>query len=57
LFFTDLPLWYAHYDGKASFSDFSSFGGWKTPYAKQYMGDYTLCSFDVDLNYAPTWSG
>ena len=51
------PLWYAHYDNKPSFSDFSSFGGWTTPYAKQYQGDYTLCGFDVDLDYAPTWSG
>ena len=55
--FVGNPLWYAHYDNKPSFSDFSSFGGWKTPYAKQYQGDYTLCGFDVDLDYAPTWSG
>ena len=29
------PLWYAHYDNLPAFSDFVSFGGWKTPYAKQ----------------------
>jgi hypothetical protein len=29
------PLWYAHYDNLPAFTDFASFGGWKTPYAKQ----------------------
>lgn len=24
------PLWYAHYDNSASFSDFTAFGGWNT---------------------------
>eukprot|EP00286_Rhodomonas_abbreviata_P000514 CAMPEP_0181287846 /NCGR_PEP_ID=MMETSP1101-20121128/7_1 /TAXON_ID=46948 /ORGANISM="Rhodomonas abbreviata, Strain Caron Lab Isolate" /LENGTH=288 /DNA_ID=CAMNT_0023391909 /DNA_START=12 /DNA_END=879 /DNA_ORIENTATION=- len=47
-----LPLWYAHYDNKASFSDFSSFGGWRSPHAKQYAGDVTVCSTGVDKNYA-----
>jgi len=51
------PLWYAHYDNNPSFSDFSAFGGWTKPYAKQYAGDVTLCSAGVDKNYAPTWSG
>ncbi|CAN0174075.1 unnamed protein product, partial [Ectocarpus fasciculatus] len=52
----DMPLWYAHYDNSPSFSDYSSFGGWSEPYAKQYAGDTTLCSgFDVDKNYAPKW--
>jgi len=53
---SNLPLWYAHYDNNPSFSDFSPFGGWKTPYAKQYAGDATVCSFGVDKNYAPTWN-
>lgn len=48
-----LPLWYAHYDNVASFSDFKAFGGWTTPHAKQYAGDVTLCSFGVDKNYSP----
>lgn len=53
---SDLPLWYAHYDNNPSFSDFAPFGGWITPYAKQYAGDVTLCSgFDVDKDYAPYW--
>jgi len=50
---TSLRLWYAHYDGSPSFSDFSSvrFGGWSTPNMKQYEGDTTLCGTDVDLDY------
>jgi len=47
------PLWYAHYDGVQSFSDFSSFGGWTKPYMKQYAGDLTLCSSGVDENWRP----
>jgi len=46
------PLWYAHYDNKPNFSDFSSFGGWTKPHAKQYAGDVTACSVGVDKNWA-----
>jgi hypothetical protein len=51
----DLPLWYAHYDGVASFSDWSthSFAGF-SPSIKQFMGTTSLCGFGVDQNYAPT---
>lgn len=49
---SDLPLWYAHYDGSKSFSDFSSFGGWSSPHAKQYQGDISLCSFGVDMDWS-----
>jgi GH25 family lysozyme M1 (1,4-beta-N-acetylmuramidase) len=49
---SSLPLWYAHYDNNPSFSDFSTFGGWRSPHAKQYKGDTTLCSAGVDKNYA-----
>lgn len=52
---SDLPLWYAHYDNSQSFSDFSSFGGWTQPHAKQYAGDVTVCSTDVDKNYATSF--
>lgn len=51
----NLPLWYAHYDNSPTFSDFSAFGGWSTPHAKQYAGDVTVCSTDVDKNYATSW--
>ncbi len=30
----DLPLWYAHYDNLAAFTDFSPFGGWTKPWGK-----------------------
>ena len=50
-----LPLWYAHYDGKASFSDFTKFGGWTSPHAKQYAGTTTVCGMGVDKNYAPSY--
>ena len=45
------PLWYPHYDNNPSFYDFSSFGGWSSPYIKQYKGTTSLCSASVDLNY------
>ena len=52
---SSIPIWYAHYDNSASFSDFTSggysFGGWSTPNTKQYKGDTTLCSASVDFNY------
>jgi len=55
---SSLPLWYAHYDKKQSFSDWSSsaignFGGWSQPTIKQYNGDLTTCGCGVDYNYAP----
>ncbi|KRX03760.1 Glycoside hydrolase, superfamily [Pseudocohnilembus persalinus] len=52
-YFKDLPLWYAHYDGSQSFSDFKSFGGWTKPNMKQYAGDKTVCSTDLDLSWYP----
>ena len=45
------PLWYAHYDKLASFKDFKSFGGWKRPSIKQYVGDTKVCGVKVDLNF------
>jgi hypothetical protein len=44
-------LWYAHYDGSPSFSDFVAFGGWTKPTIKQYQGDTTLCGAGVDKNF------
>ncbi|CAD8049465.1 unnamed protein product [Paramecium primaurelia] len=51
--FTSHPLWYAHYDNNPSFSDYPKYalGGWTTPSIKQYVGDTTLCSVGVDLNF------
>lgn len=48
---SEYPLWYAHYDNNPSFSDFSPFGGWKTPNVKQYQGTTNLCGAGVDLNW------
>nr|BFD87085.1 hypothetical protein StreXyl84_64860 [Streptomyces sp. Xyl84] len=47
------PLWYAHYDGKQTFNDFSAFGGWTKPSIKQYHGGVELCGASVDLNWYP----
>jgi hypothetical protein len=46
-------LWYASYDGSASFSNFGGFGGWSKPNIKQYVGDTTLCGAGLDFNYYP----
>jgi len=51
--FSNLPLWYAHWDGVQGFSDFIPFNGWTYPHMKQYgdksdVGCYSL----VDVNYA-----
>ncbi|ELP84877.1 lysozyme, putative [Entamoeba invadens IP1] len=46
-----VPLWYPHYDNWASFGDFGAFGGWSSPYMKQYRGDVSICSAGVDYNY------
>ena len=50
---SQFPLWYAHYDGVAAFSDFTPFGGWTRPYMKQFLGDVTLCGVGVDENWSP----
>ncbi|EGD82585.1 hypothetical protein PTSG_11981 [Salpingoeca rosetta] len=47
------PLWYAHYDGSASFSDFRAFGGWSKPSIKQFAGDVSMCGAGVDKNWYP----
>ncbi|MCG7205183.1 glycoside hydrolase family 25 protein [Streptomyces arenae] len=51
---SSFPLWYTHYDGKQSFSDFSPFGGWTKPNIKQYAGDVELGGASVDLNWYPS---
>lgn len=49
--FQSFPIWYAHYDGSASFSDFSGFAGWSSPAMKQFSGNGEICSLGVDLNW------
>eukprot|EP01100_Stratorugosa_tubuloviscum_P011995 TRINITY_DN54_c1_g1_i4.p1 TRINITY_DN54_c1_g1~~TRINITY_DN54_c1_g1_i4.p1 ORF type:complete len:225 (-),score=110.25 TRINITY_DN54_c1_g1_i4:70-720(-) len=46
-------LWYPHYDGSASFSDFVAFGGWTKPAIKQYAGTTSICSASVDKSWYP----
>lgn len=48
-----VPLWYAHYDNLQAFSDFKPFGGWTAPKIKQFAGDVTVCSADIDKNWRP----
>ena len=50
---SDLPLWYAHYDDKETFSDFQHFGGWTSPYMKQYADTHYACGAGVDSNWRP----
>ena len=44
-------MYYSHYDNSASFSDFTSFGGWTSPSIKQYQGTTTQCSVGIDQNF------
>jgi len=46
-------LWYAHYDGHESFSDFQAFAGWSKPTIKQFRGDVSLCGAGIDQNWHP----
>jgi hypothetical protein len=51
--FSNIPLWYPHYDNNPSFSDWSSFGGWSSPNIKQYNGDGSSCGIGFDYNWYP----
>lgn len=45
-------LWYINYDNKASFSDFTPFGGWKNPAYKSYQKGFEICGTTVNLVYS-----
>jgi hypothetical protein len=47
-----LPIWYAHYDNKKTYDDFTPFGGWTYPHAKQYAGTNTVCNMGVDNSWS-----
>ena len=49
--FAHYQLWWAYYDYEASFSDFSSFGGWTKPAMKQYKGTTYICGTAIDEDY------
>jgi len=53
---SSFPLWYAHYDGNPSFSDFQPFNGWTSPTMKQYNGNEVVCGIGVDEDYKPNSS-
>jgi GH25 family lysozyme M1 (1,4-beta-N-acetylmuramidase) len=48
-----IPLWYAHYDYTRSFGDFSPFGGWTKPNAKQYNDAVGICGINADADWYP----
>jgi len=50
----DYPLWYASYNGRQDFTDFSAFAGWTSAFMHQYAGDATVCGIGCDRNIAPT---
>lgn len=53
--FSDLQLWYAHYDGNNSFDDTwaHSFGGWSVGAMKQYYDSSSVCFSDADVDWYP----
>jgi hypothetical protein len=50
-----LPLWYPHYSSppQPNFGDFTPFGGWTTPYMKQYADSPDTCGVGTDHNWRP----
>merc|ERR1711879_1478 len=49
--FSNYQLWWADYNGGATFSDFSPFGGWSKPNIKQYAGTTNKCNTQIDKDY------
>lgn len=45
------PLWWPHWDRRASFRNFRPYGGWKAPHIKQFDHDHKNCRVRYDLNY------
>eukprot|EP00658_Telonema_sp_P-2_P007858 TRINITY_DN12929_c0_g1_i2.p1 TRINITY_DN12929_c0_g1~~TRINITY_DN12929_c0_g1_i2.p1 ORF type:complete len:214 (+),score=67.30 TRINITY_DN12929_c0_g1_i2:188-829(+) len=48
---SSLPLWYAHYDGRKTFSDYTRFGGWSKPSIKQYGDSVGICGINADADW------
>jgi len=52
--FKNISLWYAHWDGSATFSDnWWNFGGWQKANIKQYGAFYKSCNVVYDINFYP----
>ncbi|KAJ5073150.1 lysozyme protein [Anaeramoeba ignava] len=49
--FSSYQIWYPHYDGSASFSDFEPFGGWSKPNIKQFQGTTSICGTEIDKDF------
>lgn len=41
--FTELAMWYAHYDNVPAFSDWFDFSGWQNPRVKQFYDGPDVC--------------
>lgn len=53
---TTLPLWYSSLNEVASFDDFTAFGGFTKPYAKQFVYMLNTCNAGVLYqDWAPEW--
>lgn len=50
-------LIYIHADNKASFEDFQKFGGWSSPYGKQYARNIHDCSIMANKVFSPSRIG
>lgn len=50
-FSSESPLWYVRHDNKTTFDNFQTFGGWKQPSIKQYVGSVKECGVILDRNF------
>ncbi|KAI9268171.1 hypothetical protein BDA99DRAFT_505031 [Phascolomyces articulosus] len=46
-----VPLWYENHDGQPNFDEYTPFGGWETPFAKQYAKDSDVCGVRFSQSY------
>uniref|UniRef100_A0A0K0FIF7 Glycosyl hydrolase family 25 n=1 Tax=Strongyloides venezuelensis TaxID=75913 RepID=A0A0K0FIF7_STRVS len=51
---SNLPLWWANYNGHQDYTGYRPFGGWSRPAMHQYTGDVNGgCGVDLDQTYYP----
>ncbi|CAF1322108.1 unnamed protein product [Adineta steineri] len=46
------PLWYIEHDNERSFDDFQTFGEWRQPSMKQFIGDVKECGVILNKNFS-----